>query len=172
MEGSASHTKWMSVETAMTRYVTCVMASDKIKDAWVMLMQKGYSGAPVLDDEGNLIGVLSTTDINRAVMERYDKARALSSATTQFPDQEAVEREQVRILTLAMRAVTESTVASIIPKDQKVLSLGPYDSLERAIKIMAESNINRLPVVKDNKVVGILTRQDIILVLAGRRKVA
>ena len=158
------------METAMTRDVTCVRASDKIKDAWVMLMQKGFSGAPVVDDEGNLIGVLSTTDINKAIMERFDKARALSSATTQFPDQEAAEREQVRILTLAMRAVTESTVASILPKDQKVLSLGPYDSLERAIKIIAESNVNRLPVVKDGKVVGILTRQDIILVMAGRRR--
>ena len=158
------------METAMTRDVTCVRASDKIKDAWVMLMQKGFSGAPVVDDEGNLIGVLSTTDINKAIMERFDKARALSSATTQFPDQEAADREQVRILTLAMRAVTESTVASILPKDQKVLSLGPYDSLERAIKIIAESNVNRLPVVKDGKVVGILTRQDIILVMAGRRR--
>jgi len=170
MEGSASHTRWMSVETAMTRDVICVRASEKIKDAWVMLMQKGYSGAPVVDDEGKLTGVLSTTDINAAVMERYDKARALSSATTQFPDQEAAEREQVRILSLAIRAVTESTVASVLPKDQKVLSLGPYDSLERAIKIMAESNINRLPVVKEDKVVGILTRQDIILVMAGRRR--
>ena len=68
----------------------------------------------------------------------------------------------------AIRAVTESPVGSVIPKDQRILSLSPEDSLDRAIKMMAEHNVNRLPVVKGNQVVGIITRQDIIQIVAGR----
>jgi CBS domain-containing protein len=35
---------------------------------------------------------------------------------------------------------------------------------------MAENNVNRLPVVKAGQVVGIVTRQDVILVVAGKTR--
>ncbi|MBU1914319.1 MAG: CBS domain-containing protein, partial [Candidatus Thermoplasmatota archaeon] len=41
-------------------------------------------------------------------------------------------------------------------------------SLYRALHLIAEHNINRLPVVHNNQVVGIVTRQDIIWQIAGR----
>ena len=92
----------------------------------------------------------------------------MRESTTQEADPEAVDREELRELSLAIRAVVESKVVAVLPKDQKVLSLAPGDSLDRAIHMIAEHNINRLPVVDNNKVVGIITRQDIIWTIAGR----
>jgi len=158
----------MSVNNVMTREVVSIRASEDVKDAWLLLMETEISGAPVVDDNGALVGILSMTDIFKAVLDRVQKARSLRESTTQGADPEAVGREELRELSLALRAVAEIKVAAILPKDQKVLSLSPGDSLDRAIHMIAENNINRLPVVDNNKVVGIITRQDLIWTIAGR----
>lgn len=160
----------MSVNNAMSRDVISIKSTDKVRDAWLVMMEADISGAPVVDGGGNLVGVLSNTDIFRAILDRVTKARSLREATVQLADPEAAEKEEVRELILAIRAVTDSPVAAVLPKDQKVISLSPEDSLDRAIRELAEHNVNRLPVVKDNQVVGIITRQDIIWIVAGRPK--
>lgn len=158
----------MSVNTLMTKDVISVRASDRVNDAWILLMETGITEAPVLDDSGGLVGVLTTKDISRNIIERYLKARSLHQLTAQDSDQATIEKEEVRELTLAVRGVVESLVSTVLPKDQKVLSIGAEDSIERAIHTMAEHNVNMLPVMKDTHVVGILSRQDIIWLIAGR----
>ena len=167
-EGSAARSRWMSVNNVMTREVVSIRASEDVKDAWLLLMEMDISGAPVVDDNGALVGILSMTDIFKAVLERVQKARSLRESTTQGADPGAVDREELRELSLALRAVAESKVAAVLPKDQKVLSLAPGDSLDRDIHMIAENNVNRLPVVDKNKIVGIITRQDVIWTIAGR----
>lgn len=167
-EGSAAKFRWMSVKNVMTKEVVSVRASDSVKNAWLILMEAKITGAPVVDDNGALVGVLSTSDIFKAILDRVQKARSLRELTLQLTDPSAVEKEEVRELSLAIRAVAESTVAKLLPSDQKVLSLGPDDSLDRALHLMAESGVNRLPVVKGTQVVGIVTRQDVIWCIAGR----
>lgn len=158
----------MSVKNAMTKEVISVRASQRTRDAWIVMMEADISGAPVVGDAGQLVGVLSNTDIYNAILDRVVKARSLREATVQAADSETTEKEEIRELILAIRAVIDSPVASVLPKDQKILSLSPEDSLDRAIKMLAEHNVNRLPVVKGNQVVGIITRQDIIWIVAGR----
>jgi len=158
----------MSVNNVMTRDVISLKSSSKVKDAWLILMEAGITGAPLVDESGHLVGILSTTDIFRAVIERVNKARSLRKATETTATPEEIEKEELRELSLAIRAVTESPVMSIVPKDQKILSLSPGDSLDRALHMVAENDVNRLPVVHDDKVVGIITRQDIIWIIAGR----
>jgi len=135
-----------------------------------MMMAKGISGLPVVDDNGTLVGILSVTDISRAIADRVSKARSLREATSQPLDTETAEREELRELTLAIRAVADSPVSSLVPKGQEVLSLKPEDSLERAVKMLAERSVNRLPVVRDGRVVGIISRQDVIEIIAGVSK--
>jgi len=168
MDDSLSKIKWMSVKNAMSREVISVRASSKVMDAWLIMMEEQISGAPVVDDEGALVGILSVTDIYRTITDRLQKARSLREATMEITDEDAVEKEEVRELVLAIRAVAMSTVAMIMPKDQKLLTLNDEDSLERAIRMMAEHNVNRLPVIRNGKVEGIITRQDIIWLIGGK----
>ena len=168
MPDSLGSARWMSVNNVMTKEVLCIPAEEDVKDAWMILMEADISGAPVVDASGSLVGVLSTTDIFREIMDRVKKARTLRESTVQGQDPVAAEREAQREFSLAVRAVTDSKVATILPKDQKLVTLSPEDSLERALHLIAEHDFNRLPVVKDNHVVGIITRQDIIWQIAGR----
>lgn len=168
MESRPDRMRWMSVNNAMTRKVISVRAAGSVKDAWLALMEARISGAPVVDEGGLLVGILSVTDIFRAIMDKMQKARSLREATSSMLESSAAEKEEVRELSLAMRAVSESTVQSIIPQGRKLLTLSPGDSFDRAIRLMAEHGVNRLPVVKGSQVVGILTRQDIIWQIGGR----
>jgi CBS domain-containing protein len=172
MEGSASHARWMSVDNVMTKDVICLKASTKVLEAWILMMEADISGAPIVSDSGELRAVLSVTDIYRAILDRLNRARALRGARTESSavEEGEVEKEELRELSITIRAVAESQVISIVPKEQKILFLSPGDSLDRAIHVIAEHNVNRLPVVKDGQVVGILTRQDIIWTIAGRPK--
>jgi CBS domain-containing protein len=160
----------MSIQNVMTREVITLNVKDKVRVAWTKLMERDISGAPVVDDEGIIVGMLSMSDINRSILERFQKARALREATAPTADETAKEREETKELSLAMRAVTDSPVSSLLPMNQKVAGLGPLDSLDRAIKMMADGNVNRLPVVKAGKVVGVLSRQDVIMILAGKSR--
>ena len=158
----------MSVNTLMTKDVITVKATDKVNDAWVQLMETGISEAPVLDDSGNLVGVFTTKDISRNIIERYLKARSLHALTTQETDPVAIEKEEIRELSLAIRGVVESLVSAILPKEGKLLTIAAEDSIERAIHMMAEHGLSMLPVMKESRVVGVIARQDIIWLMAGR----
>lgn len=167
-EASADHTRWMSVKNAMSTEVISILPTDRLMDAWVLMMETGVSSIPVVDGVNAIIGVLSVTDINRHIADRVEKARSLRELTSQATDPTLEDKEEMRELILAIRAVAESTVASILPKDQRIFSLSPDDSFDRAIHMMAEHNVNMLPVVRDARVVGVVTRQDVIWVIAGR----
>lgn len=156
------------MKNVMTRDVITVKASQKTRDAWLVMMESSISGTPVVDDNGQLVGILSSTDIFKAILNRVVKARSLREAIGQVSDSDTAEKEEIRELILAIRAVIDSPVSSVLPKEQKILSLSPEDSMDRAIKMLAEHNVNRLPVVKENRVVGIVTRQDVIWIVAGR----
>lgn len=170
MQGGLDRFRFMSVQNVMTREVFCVNAHVRVMDAWLSLMEKDISGAPVVDDDEAIVGILSVTDIYKAILDRVGKARSLRQATCGEVSKEAEEREALKELTLSIRAVSESKVSSLLPMKPSLLTLGPNDSLDRALKLIAENNINRLPVVKSGKVVGIITRHDVISVLAGRKR--
>lgn len=168
MDGAAGRLRYMSVETVMTKDVITVKASEKIACVWLLLMEKDVSGAPVVDDAGLFVGVLSVTDINRAIMDRAKKAGAVHEASCESSGDAEAQRQRIRFLGEAMRAVSDSPVSTIIPASQTPFTLGPNDSLDRAIKLMAEHSVNRLPVVKEGRVVGVISRQDVIWLYAGR----
>lgn len=168
MESSTGRSVWMSVNTLMTKDVVSLKASSKVGEAWVLIMEADVAEAPVLDDSGKIVGVLSVKDIFRSILERYQKARSLSELTHQLTDRSAIEKEEIRELSLVIRGVADNAVQAILPKGQKILSVNAEDSIERAIHIMAEHSVNMLPVLKESRVVGVVTRQDIIWLIAGR----
>lgn len=158
----------MSVKNAMSTEVVSIRPDDRVIDAWLLMMETAVSSMPVVDNVGLIVGVLSITDINRHIAERVEKARSLRELTAPAADPKSEDKEEIRELVLAIRAVAESPISSILPKDQMIHSLSHDDSLDRAIHVMAENNVNMLPVLKDGKVVGVVTRQDVIWIIAGR----
>lgn len=170
MQTDISRIRGMSVQNVMSREVVTIDAEMRLRSAWISLMENNISGAPVVDEEGLLIGIVSIKDIHEAIFENFNKAKALQKGNMQPDDGDESGCNETKELTMALNALFDSRVSDILPASQYVERLGPLDSLERAIKLMADKSVNRLPVVKEDRVVGIITRQDVIMVLSGRSR--
>jgi len=72
---------------------------------------------------------------------------------------------QLRRLQQSVKDAGERNVGSIMQKD--ILSISPDDDIEDAAAAMVRHKVNRLVVLKDGKLVGIITRDDIIHGLGG-----
>jgi len=64
--------KNIQVKDYMSASVTSFKPEDNLIEALRLLVKKGHSGAPVLDNEGNIVGILSEIDcLKEAIMDGY-----------------------------------------------------------------------------------------------------
>lgn len=154
----------------MTRDVVTLSPDMTLESAAERLVQRGISGAPVVDEHGRLIGILSESDILRHLKriaedtlgKRYLTSRVHSLDLLAFlGEREHAAVEQV------YRQLRGSKVSEVMTKH--AVAMKPTDSLEAVAAAMIEHDVNRLPVVDEGRVVGIITRADLARVLATGR---
>jgi CBS domain-containing protein len=157
----------MLVKDVMTRDVITCKPSDSIESVVKLMSEKDISGLPVMDGD-KVVGVVTEGDIMRilAVPER--------SGTLWLPSPLEIWLEiplkdlmQLRRLQKSVKDFGEHTVGDIMTKN--VLSVDPDDDIEDAAALMMKHKVNRLVVLKDGKLVGIVTRDDIIHGLGGNK---
>ncbi len=149
----------MLVRQVMTTDVLTFSPDEKVQDATRRLIERGVDGGPVVDDEGRLVGMLSSGDL--LVQEtklHYPTVISLFGAYLELPSSHRRFEEDLR------RAVG-ATVGDVM-HDEPV-SCAEDDTLERAATLMHDSEVSRLPVVSDGKVVGIVARGDILRAVMG-----
>ena len=155
----------------MTRDVLTVTPGMSLEQAAERLVERGVSGAPVVDERGRMVGILSESDILRQLKrisedvlgKRYLANRVHSLDLLAFLG----EREHAAVEEV-YRKLRASKVADVMTAH--VHGVAPTDSLEAVAAAMIEHDVNRLPVVDAGRVVGIITRADLARVLATGRK--
>jgi len=150
----------MKIESVMTKDVVTLLQEDTIRSASLKMAEKGISGAPVINGDGKLIGMLSEADVLRSLKTTKKTLQmvfpSLSSIGVSFREQ-LTEKEALE----AYQDVENMTVKELMTLD--VVTVSSDDELRDAISQMVAKGINRLPVVdKMGKVVGIITRGDIL----------
>lgn len=103
------------------------------------LSTEDISGAPVQDDRGNIVGVVSKTDLVRALSGR--------------DDDEGIE---------ALRS--NLTVEDIMTRD--VVTVSPHDDVKVVVRHMLDGRLHRVLVAENNEVLGIITSFDLLALLA------
>jgi CBS domain-containing membrane protein len=138
----------MYVRDLMTAEVVAAERKDNLADAYQEMLDRGFRHLPVIDGDGELVGVLSQRDI-AARLGRNARADLIS----QTHSLEAMRVDQ------AMTAVVDT--------------VDPDDPLTAAAEILLEQKISCLPVVEGTRLVGILTESDFVRLvldqLEGRR---
>jgi len=138
----------MKVREVMITSVVTVMPRTTYEDAAFLLNKNHLSGMPVVDGENKVIGVISEKDLFRALYPLYEEyvlePHAYCNQEQREDDIEAIRKQPIENL-----------------MSRKVISVGPDDPVLHAGGLMLAHNIHRLPVIKDEKLVGIVTREDI-----------
>lgn len=148
------------VRDLMTREVEAVSTDTTISQFCRLTAAGGFAGAPVLDADGRLVGVVSRTDVVRAFAlsgsddsstDYGDIIELLSSRFVEFD-----ERHHPRRFTY---------VEEIMVRD--VVTTTPDATVVEAARAMCENRIHRLPVLEDGRLVGIISSLDLMRYLAG-----
>ncbi|MDD4162198.1 MAG: CBS domain-containing protein [Methanothrix sp.] len=156
----------MKVRDVMNVKPVTVQAEALVSEAARLLRENKISGMPVLDGE-TLVGVVSESDLLRLLsVEEKEGGLWLPSPFEVFeiPFRDLVKWERMHA---SLEEIPKKKVGNIMSKN--LHEVGPDDSIEEAAGIMTHHRINRLPVVEDGRLVGIVTRGDIISGLGMQR---
>lgn len=135
----------------MSNPVLTVPADMPLRDAVVFLDEHNISGAPVVNRDGALAGIVSETDI----------ARIAGGSRRPSP---------MHLLRAVMRrefdlGCLDEPVAHVMTKE--VVSATPTTPLSIMIETMGKRNINRLPVLESGSLAGIVSRTDLLNTLGA-----
>jgi len=137
----------MKIEALMTTDVVTVAPETSLRDVAALLNEKRISGVPVCDESGAVLGVISEADIIR-------KEQGFA------PEVHGVGRWLVRLFDRELDKVEAHTAREAMTAP--ALLVRPFDTVAKAARLMVEHRINRLPVTVDGKLVGIVTRADLV----------
>jgi len=157
----------MKVRDIMNVKPVTVQAEASVSEAAAILRENKVSGLPVLDGE-RLVGIVSESDLLRLLsVDEEEGGLWLPSPFEIFevPFRDLVKWERMRS---ALDEIPKKKVSGVMSRN--LHEVGPDDSIEEAAGIMTRHRINRLPVVEDGRLVGIVTRGDIISGLGMRHE--
>jgi CBS domain-containing protein len=154
----------MLAKDIMTKDVKTLKADGSIEGAVELFAKNGISGAPVVDDENHIVGILTDVDIMKSLRVRYPKLSMV------FPSSHALgvsftETIEYRELIEAISEICHTKISEIMNPD--VITVLPETNVGELIHILVTKKINRLPVIKDGVVVGIISRMDVTRKLSG-----
>jgi CBS domain-containing protein len=139
----------IKVRDVMSGDVISVPASMRLKELAALLTEHQISGVPVADADGSIVGVVSEADVlMKQVGRPISRRRPLEWIFGDSQDPEEMRRKVATTVGEAM-----SAPAITIEAD------GP---LRDAAALMIDSKVNRLPVLADGRLVGIVTRADMV----------
>ncbi|WBB61953.1 CBS domain-containing protein [Streptomyces sp. WMMC500] len=146
--------KHRKIGNVMTDDVVTVGPATPFKEVARRLHEHRISGLPVVDDDENVLGVISETDL-------------MLRQATQRPVYEPPRRRLLPRLTRRARAEhrkAQATSAEAL-MSRPAITVRADDTVTHAARIMAEHRVERLPVVDDeSRLIGIVTRRDLLQV--------
>jgi CBS domain-containing protein len=141
----------MKIKEIMSSEVATVSTGTSLKEVAEILAERRISGLPVVDDDGFVVGVVSEADI--LFKERGPSPRG--GVFAWLLDRSGIEGQLKLEALIAGEAMTTPAIV-----------IEPQRSVAEAAHVMLERRVNRLPVVDRGKLVGIVTRSDLVRAFA------
>jgi CBS domain-containing protein len=147
----------LKAKDIMTASVKTVNPETSIADFARMLMAHHISGAPVVDEKGDLKGIVTENDL-------ISKNSRLHIPTILRLFDAYIPLGASRLET-EIKRMAASTIGDICTKE--VITVDDEASVEYIATLMTEKRIHLLPVVKGKKLIGIIGKKDLIKGIAG-----
>jgi CBS domain-containing protein len=143
----------MQVKDVMSRAVLTVAPETPVAEVAALLSDHHVSGAPVVDTGGALLGIVTESDLAHRLAAKAAPAPSWLKALFSAAPAEARDYAKTRgrtardIMTTPVRAVTEET------------------SCEEAARLLETGAIRRVPVLREGRLVGVVSRADLLRAL-------
>jgi CBS domain-containing protein len=147
----------LKAKDIMTSDVITVKSDTTIEELAKILRKQQISGTPVVDDEMNVVGIVTENDL-------ISKNKRLHIPTV-FRLFDAFIPIGTSKLEVEIKKMAALTVGEICTRD--VVTVDEETPMEDIATIMTEKKIHLLPVIKEGKIVGIIGKKDIIRGIAG-----
>ncbi len=115
------------VKDAMTHGAITISLDASVDETCAKLQRHNISGLPVVDDKGQIVGIISEADLLEFIVD-FEPA--------------------------------PPSIATCVTYD--VITISDEDTLVHAVDLLCENRIRRMPVVSGDRLVGILSRRDLI----------
>jgi CBS domain-containing protein len=147
----------LTAKDIMTRDVVTVTPDTSIEELANRLVNNEISGVPVIDDAGALYGIVTENDL-------ISRNKRLHIPTVVSFLDAAIYLESSKKFEQEVKRVSATKVGDIC--NRKVVSITEDTTIVDIATIMDEKKIHILPVVRNNKVVGIVGKRDIVKAVA------
>lgn len=146
----------MKVKQVMTKKVIKLIKGQTYGEVVKIFLKRKISGAPVVDEHDNLIGLVSEKDLFRVLYPYYKSFYENPECYFDLEEREKKPEE-----------IKDDPIENFMTKN--VCFVDPEMPVMAAGALMLARGIHRLPVVKDGKIIGIVSREDIYRKILKRK---
>ncbi len=142
----------MKISKIMSAPAITVTENESLETAARKMLDSGIGGLPVVDANGKLVGIVtesSFTARNKGVPFSTFRAPPLLGRRISGEGVDKIYQE-----------ARETPVADVMAAP--VVTVSENDTVTRAVELMLKHDVNRLPVVRDGRPVGIVARHDLL----------
>jgi CBS domain-containing protein len=145
----------MNAADLMTSFIVTVKPDATIEEAAQLMLQYRISGLPVTDSDGAVLGIITESDLLRRAETGTEKPHARWVSLLIGPGRLAQEY----VHTHARKVGDMMT--------ERVLTVTPQTPVSEVVALMETKHVKRLPVVVQERLVGIVSRADVMAALVG-----
>lgn len=151
----------MQVKEVMSEPAITVNESASLAEIADLMLKEGIGCVPVVNNQGLISGIVTESDFAA-------KEKGVPFSTFRAPQifGQWMGKSGVEQMYQAAREMKAEEVMK-----SKVVTLTENDPLEKAIELLLKHNVNRLPVVRDGKPVGIVSRHDLLRLMLQKQQV-
>lgn len=157
----------------MQTKVVTLSPSTPIQSAIETFEELHISGAPVVDERGKIVGMLTAMDIAKAEHMGDDMIQADRGEYRMLSEDEEDDEAQPQSFDEVILSLNDfspathgrTTVSEWMSNG--IVSVSPESSLHSICRLMIKEHIHRVPVVKNGKLAGIISTLDIVRCIAS-----
>jgi len=146
----------LKAKDIMTTEVITVDENRSVKELAKILAENKISGVPVVDNQGKIVGIVTESDlIDRAKKVHIPTVMRLFDSFVFLESPERMEKDLKKMAALTVRDIC----------NKKIVSVTPATPLDELATLMSENKVHTIPVLDNDKLVGIIGKTDIIRTL-------
>jgi CBS domain-containing protein len=146
----------LKVKDIMTTELITVSPQTEITSAAKILLEKRINGLPVIDDSGKLVGILCQSDL--VAQQKSIPIPSVYTLLDSFIPLTSLKRIDKEVQKIAALKVEQAMTPDPV-------TVGPETDIEDVARLMVDKKYHTLPVVKGDKIVGIVGKEDVLKTL-------